>query len=81
MRKSTVTIEEVKNGVRALVGQPIKVKINRSRRRTEKYNGEITAIYPSVFTLKVDGATTPNLSCSYSDLICGEVIIKRNGEK
>ena len=78
MRKTTVSVEQVKQGVRALIGKPIKVKINRGRKRIERYCGEISAVYPSVFTLKVEKSAVKSLSCSYSDLICGEVVIKRN---
>ena len=81
MRKTTVSVEQVKKGVRALMGKPIKIKINRGRKRIERYSGEISAVYPSVFTLKVDKGAVKSLSCSYSDLICGEVVIKSNGEK
>lgn len=81
MKKNTVSIEQIKRSILALVGAPVKIKINRGRKKIERYSGEITAVYPSVFTMKVSQGSVKSLSCSYSDLLCGEVVIKRNGDK
>ena len=77
MRKCAVSIEEVKKDVRALVGKKLRVSVNRGRKKVDRYDGEITAIYPSVFVLSVVGLSTGNsLSCSYSDVVCGDIKLK-----
>lgn len=81
MKKNIVSIDQIKKSILDLVGSPVKVKINRGRKKIERYSGEISGVYPSVFTLKLNNAVVKSLSCSYSDLICGEVVIKKNGEK
>ena len=82
MRKCAVSIEDVKNDVRALVGRKLRVSVNRGRKKVDRYDGEITAIYPSVFVLSVVGLRTgSSLSCSYSDVVCGDIKLKPLTEK
>ncbi len=70
-------ISEVKKSVVSLLGKPIKISVNKGRRRTVRYSGSVTGVYPSVFTLRIDGERAlTSLSCTYSDLICGDVKIK-----
>ena len=45
MRKCTAGIEEVKSGVEALVGQKLKVSVNKGRKRVIRYDGEIDSVY------------------------------------
>lgn len=77
MRKCTADIEEVKSGVAALVGQRLKVSVNKGRKRVIRYDGEIAGVYPGVFVLNVEPVKgVRRLSFSYGDVICGDVKLK-----
>lgn len=74
MRKCAMSIEQVKKDINTLKGRALKVSVNKGRKRIVKYDGEIIEIYPSVFTLKITGdKNIEKLSCSYSDVICGDI--------
>lgn len=81
MRKSAMSIDEVKTYVDSLKGRSLKISVNKGRKRIVRYDGSIEEIYPSVFTLKIHGDKNVNmLSCSYSDVICGDIKIKASCE-
>ena len=74
MRKSVQSLTEVKSYVANLVGRPLKISVNKGRKKIMRYNGSILAVYPQVFTLKInDDKNLELLACSYSDLICGDI--------
>ena len=80
MRKRAMSITEAKRIVSSYVGKPVTIFVNRGRKRILKYEGEITELYPAVFTLKIVGdKTLEMLSCSYSDVICGDIRIQPQG--
>ena len=77
MRKRAVSIEEIKSEVLSLEGQKLKISVNKGRKKVVKYDGELSGVYPSVFILKITGDKKINsLSCSYSDVICGDIKLK-----
>ncbi len=74
MRKCARNIEEVKQYINNLCGVPLKISVNKGRKKILKYNGSILAVYPQVFTLKLNNVKSHELlSCSYSDVICGDI--------
>lgn len=74
MRKSALTIDEVKNSVARLVGKPLRISVNKGRKRITRYFGSVLRVYPQVFTLQIaDDADLELLACSYNDLICGDI--------
>lgn len=79
MRKKTVSLEEIKKDVAELRGKGLKISVNKGRKKIVKYDGEITEVYPSVFTLKIyNDLFIKSLSCSYSDVICGDIRMKES---
>ena len=77
MRKKAMSIEEAKSHIQNLSGQSLKISINKGRRKIVRYDGQIGDLYPSVFTLHISGDKNVNLlSCSYSDVICGQIQFK-----
>lgn len=74
MKKTLVSLSEVKDQILALKGENVKLTINRGRKRIEKMMATIDSCYPSVFTVKTDekdiGSTQ---TFSYSDILCGDV--------
>ena len=80
MRKTTITLNDIKQKILQLKGQSVNIQTNRGRKKIENYTGVIENIYPSVFTVKVeDDLTRDNLTCSYSDVLCGDVKIVTKG--
>ena len=74
MRKSAMSIDEVKSYIGSLKGRELKISVNKGRKRIVKYDGSIEEVYPSVFTLKIHGEKNlSKLSCSYSDVVCGDI--------
>ena len=91
MRKSTLSIEAVKTKIDELVGKNIFMQVCRGRKQVRRYRGVVENAFPSVFVVRLTeiiedpnkkNANTRNshfenaLSYSYSDVVCGEVIIK-----
>jgi uncharacterized protein Veg len=52
------------------------MEINKGRRKIEKYQGVIENVYPSIFTVNVGGGKNP-LSYSYTEVLCGDVVINK----
>jgi len=72
-----MSIDEAKLHIQELSGQPLKISINKGRRKIVRYEGQIGDLFPSVFTLHINGNKTVNLlSCSYRDVICGQIQFK-----
>ncbi len=76
MKKKVVSAQDVKDNVSALKGKMLQIKVNKGRKRIIKYSGEIDEILPSLFTMTIVGEKNiSRLSCSYNDIICGDVIL------
>lgn len=76
MRQPTMDLNEVKNRILQLKGQGVDMLVNHGRKKISHYSGVIENAYHSVFVVKLDNATTTEkLSCSYSDILCGDVKI------
>ena len=73
MRARVQNIQEVKNRIAGLKGKSLSVSVNKGRKKVVNLNGVITDIFPSVFTFKA--AAGELVSFSYSDVICGDIII------
>lgn len=81
MRKCAMSTAEAKDMISGYVGVPVRVSVNKGRKRIVRYDAAVTEIYPSVFTLKIENDRfLKKLSCSYSDVICGDIkIVPREG--
>ena len=78
MRKACLDLQVVKRWVSQLSGEALTVYHNAGRKRFARYHGSITEVYPALFTVEVsDGKVKKNLTCSYADVLCGRVILKR----
>lgn len=72
-----MSIEEAKRHIEKMSGRELAISVNKGRKKIVKYSGLVANIYPSVFTLEIlDDKHINLLSCSYSDLICGQIQIK-----
>lgn len=76
MRKSILNLTDIKQRIINIKGRDVDISINRGRKRIDNYCGIIENTYPSVFTVKIaDVDGFKNVTCSYSDVLCGDVKI------
>lgn len=73
MRACTRNIAEVKARIAGLKGKTLSVSVNKGRKKTVNLDGFIADVFPSVFTFRVGDET---VSFSYSDVICGDIVIR-----
>ena len=72
-----MSIEQAKSMINSLIGKNLKIAVNKGRKKIVKYDGCVSGVFPSVFTVSIVGDHPVNrLSYSYSDLICGNVRLK-----
>jgi len=78
MRKNPLTIDMVKDKIMELVGKNIQMEVCRGRKQIKRYKGVVENTYHRVFVVRLTEGDTPvpSLSYSYSDVVCGEVIIE-----
>ncbi len=77
MRKANLKLTDVIEEIKALKGKKIAMSVNRGRKKIESYEGVLEKIYPSVFTVDIFKPDNKGKqSYSYSDVLCGDVVIK-----
>ena len=76
MRKGIFNLNEIKEKILSIKGKSVDISINHGRKKISNYSGVVENIYPSVFTIKIVGDDQlKNVTCSYSDVLCGDVRI------
>ena len=78
MIKPTKNISDVKQMVKSWSLQRVAVRVNLGRNKSVSYSGVLSGIYPALFTVKPDDVDfLGKTAYSYSDVLCGNVKIKR----
>ena len=78
MIKPTKNIKDVKQMVKSCSAQHVAVRVNLGRNKHVSYCGTLSGVYPALFTVKPDDADfLGKTAYSYSDVLCGNVKIKR----
>lgn len=78
MIKPTKNIKDVKQMVKACSASHVCVRVNLGRNKSVSYNGTLSGIYPALFTVKPDDKDyLGKTAYSYSDVLCGNVKIKK----
>lgn len=72
MREIGQSIIGAKEKVQKLVGIPVLLKINVGRGKSMLMKGEVAAIFPAVFTVRMDNGQSRTFS--YSDVHTGNVL-------
>ena len=80
MKRSVTTLNDIKQAVLSLKGEQVRLYINRGRRKVLKFQGIIDSVYSSVFTVKEQIEANLTHTYSYSDILCGEVVITKLAE-
>ena len=75
-----VTIDEARAEVASLFGKSVSVRQNRGRNRIKYYKGVVSEIHDNVFVIALQGDLFDRLSCSYVDVVCGEIRMKPREE-
>ena len=66
MREIGQDLQVAKERVKRLIGIPVLIKINYGRGKSSLCHGEVTAVFPAVFTVKLDGGELKTFS--YADV-------------
>ena len=73
--KKTISIDSAKSYVESLVGKDVNVKVNRGRNKIKRYKGKISQAYDNVFIVELANDIFDRISCTYTDIVCGEIAI------
>ena len=79
-KKDALTIDMIRAKIDELVGKNIIMQVCRGRKQIRHYNGIIENAFSKVFVVKLrerDGAVD-SLAYSYSDILCGEVVVNES---
>ncbi len=68
--------EEARALVRGLLGKDVDVRLNKGRNKIRHYKGTLSEVHSHVFVIRLRDDIFDRISCSYTDLICGELQIK-----
>lgn len=78
MIKAKHSISEIKQAVKGYDKQHVFVKVNLGRNKVLTYSGILSGVYPALFTVAPDDKNfLGKTSYSYSDVLCGNVKLKR----
>lgn len=78
MIKPTKNIKDVKQMVKDCADERVAVRVNLGRNKSISFSGVLSGIYPALFTVKPDDKEyLGKTAYSYSDVLCGNVKIKR----
>lgn len=73
-----VSAEEARDYVTKLLGKKVSLKVNKGRNRVKEYSGCVSEVYGNVFVVKLFDDLFDRLSCSYVDVVCGEIKLKES---
>ena len=76
MKNQVCNIEVIKNKIAQLKGKDLKIRLNKGRNKIQFFKGRIDQIYSSVFVVKIENDVFDRLSCTYQDVLCGDVKFK-----
>ncbi|MFA5523491.1 MAG: Veg family protein [Tissierellales bacterium] len=65
------SLDKIRANVENCVGQKVRLKANKGRKKTTIREGIIESAYPSIFVVKIDGGynSIRRVSYSYSDIL------------
>ena len=78
MLKNTPNLSSVKEYVKTCADSKVKVNLNLGRNKSVTFFGVLSGIYPALFTVSPYGEFRGKTSFSYSEVMCGSVVIRRS---
>ena len=77
MIKSSGDINTVKKSIQDYFKKQVDVTVNLGRNKTLRYCGELSGVYPALFTVQpYDKNFLGKTSYSYAEVLCGSVSVK-----
>ena len=73
MIKKVCNIDVVKEKIQQLKGKDLKIRLNKGRNKIQFFKGKIDETYSSVFVVQIYDSVFDRLSCTYQDVLCGDV--------
>ena len=74
--KKNFGVEDAKNMVEQLLGHSVDVRLNRGRNKIKHYAGVVAEAHSNVFVIRLTNEIFDRISCSYVDVVCGEIALK-----
>lgn len=74
--KKALDVDKAKQLVSTMLGHSVDVRLNRGRNKIKHYKGVISEAHSNVFIVKLTDDIFDRISCSYIDLVCGEISLK-----
>ena len=74
--KKTIDVDGAKQFVHNMLGHNVDVKLNRGRNKIKHYKGVVSEAHSNVFIIKLTDDIFDRISCSYIDLVCGEIALR-----
>lgn len=71
-----ISVDDAKTMVRTMLGKGVDVKLNRGRNKIKHYKGVLSEMHSNVFVIQLVDELFDRISCSYIDLVCGELVIR-----
>ena len=78
MIKSKSNFGAIKAAIEKMLGDTVSVSVNLGRNKRAIYKGKISACYPALFTVSPQDKFNGKTSFSYSEIMCGQVVIKKD---
>lgn len=73
--KKSITVDSAKSYVESLIGRDVNVKVNRGRNRIKRYQGVVSEAHDNVFVVTLKSDLFDRISCTYTDMVCGDIAI------
>ena len=74
--KKNLGIDDAKTMVQQLLGRSVDVRLNRGRNKIKHYAGVVAEAHQHVFVIRLTNEIFDRISCSYVDVVCGEIALK-----
>lgn len=68
-----MNLDIVREQIAQYLNQQVEIKVYGMRNKNYQYEGVVSAVYPYVFTVLVQGSEK---SFNYADVIIGDVVVK-----
>ena len=73
MKRKMCNLDVVKEKIQQLKGKDLKIRLNKGRNKIQFFKGRIDETYSSVFVVQIYDSVFDRLSCTYQDVLCGDV--------
>lgn len=76
--RHNLTLNKIKQQIEEIKGKDVKMLVNKGHKKTEKLQGKVQNLYPSVFTVEIENNVI--VTYSYSEVLCGYVKFIENNK-